>query len=91
MAGQNETTLSREAKKEILKVHMHYVRDGLKTCECFYRAGELETYLKVIKKLFNSSSYLESIGVLSLEKYLLLNDIITNFSDRIIAGEVCTA
>ncbi len=88
---RRNVTLGKEAKKEILKMHMDYVRDELKTCECLYRAGELETYLKVIKKLFNSSSYLESIGVLSLEKYLLLNDIITNFSDRIIAGEACLA
>ncbi len=51
MRRQDTVTLSREAKKEILKMHMDYVRDELKTCECLYRAGELETYLKVIKKL----------------------------------------
>ncbi len=88
---RRNVTLGKEAKKEILKMHMSYVRDELKTCECLYREDKFEAFLKVLKRLYNSNSYLESIGVLSLEKYLLLNDIISNFGDRIRAGEPCLA
>ncbi len=90
MRRQDTVTLSREAKKEILKVHVSYMRDQLGVYERCYRKGNEKTCDVVIRNLFNSASYLESINVFSVEKYFLLTNIICNYTDRIRTSDVCT-
>ncbi len=91
MARKNSATLSREAKKEILKVHMDYVRDRLIICECLYRTHQFESYLQNVRRLYDLNSYLESIGIFNLVKYHLLNDIIDNYLRQSCEERRCTA
>ncbi len=82
MTGQNKPVLSREVKKEILKAHMHYVREELETCERAHRNGDKELFCVILKNLYTCNFYLEDLGVFNVEKTFLLNDII----DRIVDG-----
>ncbi len=91
MVRQNETTLSRETKKQVLRAHMDYVRDRLIICECLYRTHQFESYLQNVRRLYDLNSYLASIGIFNLVKYHLLNEIIDNYLRQSCEEGRCTA
>ncbi len=91
MRRQDTVALSREAKKEILKVHVSYIRSQLELCEDCHSKGDEETYDLIMKNLYDSCFYLKNIEVFSIEKAIFLSKIITNYSMGILMKEPCPA
>ncbi len=84
-------TLSREAKKEILKAQMDFIRSQLELCEDCHSMGDEKTYDLIMKNLYESCFYLKNIKVFDIEKAILLSEIISNYSVRIQMKARCTA